>query len=177
VRAAGLRDPETDRAGDKGGVGRQILAAYAISAMVVVADRLTKALAQISYAATPLQVIPGWLTFRFTENPGAAFSLFQNAGPLLGIAAVVAVGFVSAALARPRPRFEAVAFGLIIGGALGNLVDRIFRGVGFLDGHVIDWIQIPNFPTFNVADSAIFLAVATLLLGSWRSRPEPTPLV
>jgi signal peptidase II len=58
---------------------------------------------------------------------------------------------------------------MIIGGALGNLIDRIARGEGFLDGKVIDWVQLPNFPTFNVADSSVSVAVAVLLIGSWRS--------
>ncbi len=123
-----------------------------------------------SHSATNRKsVIPGILTFRFTENPGAAFSMFQNAGPFLGMAAVVAVGFIGASLAKPRPIYEVVAFGMIIGGALGNLIDRLARGEGFLDGHVIDWVQLPNFPTFNVADSSISVAVAVLLIGSWRS--------
>jgi signal peptidase II len=61
-----------------------------------------------------------------------------------------------------------VAFGLIIGGALGNLIDRIARGPGILDGKVIDWIDLRPIPTFNVADSAITVAVAILIIGSWK---------
>jgi signal peptidase II len=79
---------------------------------------------------------------------------------------VVAVGVIAYALTRPRPRFEVIAFGLVIGGALGNLTDRILRGSGFLDGRVIDWIQLPYWPTFNVADSAVSIAIVTLLLGA-----------
>jgi signal peptidase II len=130
---------------------------------------LTKRWAASSFRDGPQTIIPGVLTFRFTENSGAAFSMFQNAGPFLGMAAVVAVGFIGASLARPRALYEVVGFGMIIGGALGNLIDRIFRGEGFLDGHVIDWVQLPNFPTFNVADSSISVAVVVLVIGSWRS--------
>lgn len=151
----------------------QTAAGYLIAAGVVGLDYFTKRWAAAEFADGPHVIIPGVLTFRYTENPGAAFSLFQNAGPFLGIAAVVAVGLVGAALARNRPGYEVVAFGLIIGGALGNLIDRMLRGPGFLDGRVIDWVQLPNFPTFNVADSAITLAVATLLVGSWRSTGRP----
>jgi len=146
-----------------------ILLAYVVTGMVVAVDVATKSWAEASFAASPKTIIPGVLTFRFTENPGAAFSMFQNAGPFLGVAAVIAVGFISAALARRRPTHEVIAFGMIMGGALGNLVDRITRGEGFLDGHVIDWVQVPNFPTFNVADSSISVAVAVLLIGAWRS--------
>jgi signal peptidase II len=136
---------------------------------VIVVDQLTKRWAAIEFSDGPRTVISGILSFRFTENPGAAFSLFENAGPFLGIAAVIAVGVVGAALARKRPAHETAGFGLIIGGAIGNLIDRIFRGPSFLDGQVIDWIQLPNFPTFNIADSSITIAVVTLVIGSWLS--------
>jgi signal peptidase II len=161
VRPAGVAPKPTLRS--------HILLAYAVAGLVVATDMLTKRWAAIAFRDEPQVVIPGVLTFRFTENPGAAFSMFRNAGPFLGMAAVVAVGFIGASLARPRPLHEVVGFGMIIGGALGNLIDRIARGQGFLDGHVIDWVQLPNFPTFNVADSSISVAVAVLLIGSWRS--------
>ena len=144
------------------------LTPFLIAGAVVLFDLFTKRWASVELASGPRPLIPGILTLRFVENPGAAFGLLQNAGPFLGVAAVVAVGFVSAALARPRPTHEVAAFGLIIGGALGNLLDRIFRGPGFLDGNVIDWIELRPIPTFNVADSAITVAVLILILGSWK---------
>ena len=132
-------------------------------------DMLTKRWAAMAFSDGPQTIIPGVLSFRFTENSGAAFSLFQDAGAWLGVAAVIAVGLIGASLGRRRPLFEVVAFGMIIGGALGNLIDRIARGEGFLDGRVIDWVQLPNYPTFNVADSSISVAVVVLLIGSWRA--------
>jgi signal peptidase II len=63
-----------------------------------------------------------------------------------------------------------VAFSLIIGGAVGNLVDRIFRGPALLDGKVIDWINLWWIPTFNIADMSITIAVALLLVQTWRTR-------
>jgi signal peptidase II len=164
VRPAGVDRKPTARS--------HIVLAYAIAGLIVGADMLTKRWAASTFRDSPQTVIPGILTFRFTENPGAAFSLFQNAGPFLGVAAVIAVGVIGASLARPRPTYEVVAFGMIIGGALGNLIDRIARGEGFLDGRVIDWVQLPNFPTFNVADSSVSVAVVVLLIGSWRSGPS-----
>lgn len=161
MRPAGVAPKPTFRS--------HLVLAYGVAALVVALDMLTKRWAAIAFRDEPQVVIPGILTFRFTENPGAAFSMFRNAGPFLGLAAVVAVGFIGASLAKARPRYEVVGFGMITGGALGNLIDRIARGEGFLDGHVIDWVQLPNFPTFNVADSAISVAVAVLLIGSWRS--------
>lgn len=150
------------------GVTRRQVTAYLIAAGVVGLDLITKRWAAIQYAAAPETIIPGILTFRFVENPGAAFSMFEEAGPFLGLAAVIAVGIVAASLGKPRPTHEAVAFGLIIGGALGNLIDRIARGPGILDGKVIDWIDLRPIPTFNVADSAITVAVAILIIGSWK---------
>ena len=161
MRPAGVEPERTSRS--------HIILAYAIAGVVVAADVLTKRWAAIAFRDGPHTVIPELLNFRFTENPGAAFSMFQNAGPFLGVAAVIAIGFISASLAKPRPLYEVVAFGMIIAGALGNLIDRIARGEGFLDGHVIDWVQLPNFPTFNGADSSISVAVAILLIGSWTS--------
>lgn len=150
------------------GVIRRQVTAYLIAAGVVGLDLITKRWAAIQYADAPQTIIPGILTFRFVENPGAAFSMFEEAGPFLGLAAVIAVGIVAASLGKPRPIHEAVAFGLIIGGALGNLIDRIARGPGILDGKVIDWIDLRPIPTFNVADSAITVAVAILIIGSWK---------
>lgn len=150
------------------GVIRRQVTAYLIAAGVVGLDLITKRWAAIQYADAPQTIIPGILTFRFVENPGAAFSMFEEAGPFLGLAAVIAVGIVAASLGKPRPTHEAVAFGLIIGGALGNLIDRIARGPGILDGKVIDWIDLRPIPTFNVADSAITVAVAILIIGSWK---------
>lgn len=148
---------------------RRAFPAYGIASVVVALDQLTKRWAATTFASGPRSILGDFLVFRFTENSGAAFSLLPDAGRLLGLAAVAAVGFISYALANPRPVHEQVAFGLVLGGAIGNLTDRIFRGPGFLDGPVIDWIQIPYWPTFNIADSAVSVAIAILLLGAVRS--------
>lgn len=146
------------------GLTRRLLVAGAAAGAVVVADLLTKRLAAATFQRDPLTVIPGLLTFTYTENPGAAFSLFQNAGTFLGLAAFVALGIVAGALRNARRQVEVVGFGLIAGGAIGNLVDRIARGPGLLDGRVIDWIQFPSFPVFNLADSSLTVGVVLLLL-------------
>ena len=143
--------------------------AIAIALAIVVLDLITKRIAAVSFAEAEVTVIPGLLWFTYGENPGAAFSIFQNAGPLFGVAALVAVSVVLGALRTARPTVEVVAFGMVMGGAVGNLVDRITRGPGLLDGHVIDWIRLPNFPIFNIADSAITLAVALLFIAGLRA--------
>lgn len=144
--------------------------AYVTAALVVVADQITKRWAISALPSNPIEVIPGLLDFRVTENPGAAFGLFQSGGQVLGVAAVAAVGIISFALRSVHDRPEAVALGLIMGGAIGNLLDRVFRGAGILDGRVVDWIDFTRFPTFNVADSAITIGAALLVALSLKSR-------
>jgi signal peptidase II len=149
---------------------RRYALAAGIAVFVVVIDAVTKRWASIHFVDNPVEVIPGFLTFTYTENSGAAFGSLQNAGPILGLAAIgVTLGLLWA-LRRPRPVLEVVAFGLVMGGALGNLVDRIFRGPGLLDGKVIDWVNLWWIPTFNLADTSITIAVVLLLIQSWRTR-------
>lgn len=149
-------------------IRRQFLIGVGTGAAVVVVDLLTKRLAAAAFADERATVIPGVLWFTYTENFGAAFSLLQDAGVFLSIAALTAIVIVLNALREERPLIETIAFGLIGGGAAGNLVDRIARGDGLTDGGVIDWIQIPNFPVFNIADSSITIAVVLLLAQAWR---------
>lgn len=149
---------------------RRFAVAGGIATCVVLLDVVTKRLASIRFVDSPVVVIPDFLALTYTENPGAAFSLFRNAGPVLGLAAIaVSIGLLWS-LRSERPWPETVAFGMIIGGALGNLVDRVFRGSGFLDGKVIDWVDLWWIPTFNVADMSITLAVALLVIHGWRTR-------
>jgi signal peptidase II len=149
---------------------RRHTAALGIALAVVVADLVTKRYASVHFADSPVEVIPGFLTFTFTENPGAAFSLFQNAGPFLGVAAIVVSAFVVWSIRVERPLLELVALALVLGGAVGNLMDRVFRGDGFLDGKVIDWVAMWWIPTFNIADASVTIAVGLLLIHAWRTR-------
>lgn len=151
---------------------RQYATAVAIAVAVVVLDLLTKRIAAISFVDGQVSVIPGVLWFTYGENPGAAFSIFENGGSLFGVAAIVAVVVILGALRTTRPRVEVIAFGMVMGGAVGNLIDRIARGPGLLDGHVIDWIRFPNFPIFNIADSSITIAVVLLFVAGIRHGDE-----
>lgn len=153
----------------KGVIRRQMAIGLGISAAVVVVDLLTKRYAAMTFKTDPVEVIPGVLDFVYTENFGASFSMLQDLGWFLSVAAAVAAGIVVNALRHVRPMGEVVAFGLIGGGAVGNLVDRLTRGDGLTNGGVIDWIRLPNFPVFNVADSSITIAVVLLLVMAWRT--------
>jgi signal peptidase II len=146
------------------------LLAGGIALGIVVLDLFTKRLAALNFQDGYVEVIPGILGFTYHENPGAAFSLFSDGGSIIGLVVIVVVVALLWSLRQPRPTVETVVFGMIIGGALGNLADRIFRGEGLLDGRVIDWIDLWWIPTFNVADMAVTLAVATLLVYAWVSR-------
>lgn len=144
--------------------------ALGIAAAVIGADLLTKRFASRNFAGERVEVIPGLLELTYTENPGAAFSLFPDAGPWIGVIAIAVAAFILGTLRVARPQFEVVALGLVLGGALGNVIDRIFRGDGFLDGQVIDWIDLWRIPTFNIADASVTTAVALLLIYAWRAR-------
>lgn len=148
----------------------RLLTLTATAGAVAAVDLFTKAWASQTFVGRTVEVIPVVLSFTFTENTGAAFSFFQDAGTFLSLAAFVAVGLIVATVWAPRPLAEVVGLGLIAGGATGNLIDRLARGDGNFDGPVIDWIQFPNFPVFNLADTAITFGVATILIAAWRSR-------
>lgn len=144
--------------------------ALGIAGAVVLADLLTKRYASIEFADGPVDVIPGFFGFTYVENPGAAFALFQDAGSVMGVAAIVVSIIVLWTLRRERPALEVVALGFVLGGALGNLADRVFRGDGLLDGKVIDWINLWWIPTFNLADTSVTIAVGLLLIHAWQTR-------
>jgi signal peptidase II len=134
----------------------------------VLVDQVTKVWAVAALQDGPIHLIGDVLRLRLIRNSGAAFSTFQGVGPLIGLAAVGVIALVFVMMYHVARRFEVVGLGLVLGGALGNLVDRIFRGDGFLDGSVVDWIDPSFFPAFNGADSSITIGVAVLLVGAMR---------
>ncbi len=152
------------------GLIRRYALGAGLAILVVTIDALTKRWASVELVDGDIVLIPDFLVLTYTENPGAAFSMFENAGPFLGAIALVVSVVLLWAIRRERPVLETVAYGLIVGGALGNVVDRIFRGPGLLDGRVIDWIDLWWIPTFNVADMSITIAVALLLIQAWQTR-------
>lgn len=145
---------------------RSLLAVTAGGA--VLTDQITKAaaLAKLDDGRTH-PVIDGVLHWTLQRNPGAAFGIFRRAPVLFTVIAIVIVVAIVVAAPRVRDRWNAVALGLVLGGALGNLADRLFRPPGPFRGRVIDFIDLRVWPTFNAADmavvfGAILLAIATL---------------
>ncbi|MGX5770853.1 signal peptidase II [Microbacterium trichothecenolyticum] len=148
-----------------------------LAVLVLAADQLAKylALENLPYQE-PVEVLGDFLSFYLTRNPGAAFSLGEEVTWIFTIAlAAVAVVIAWLAATRVRSRLWAVALGLLLGGVLGNLTDRLFRDPGFGVGHVVDFINTPwmwFFPgmspaIYNVADIFIvcdMIAIALLVL-------------
>lgn len=144
----------------------------AVAAVVVTLDQLTKWMALALFDDGPTSLIGDFLVLRLVRNPGAAFNSLQGSGVLIGVVAIVVVLVLVRLSGSTEHRSEAVVFGLILGGAVGNLADRIFRGDGFLDGAVIDWIDWWFIPTFNVADASLTVGAALAVLVSVRSKPQ-----
>ena len=137
---------------------------------VVLLDQLTKTWALRVAADEPIELISGFLQIRVARNTGAAFSILTGWGPLIGIVAVGVVVLIFVVLRDAGHQIEAVGLGLILGGAVGNLLDRVFRGDGFFDGAVVDFVDFDFFPTFNVADAALNVGVALLLIAAFLRR-------
>ncbi len=164
-------DPVRD---DDGGSGKARLSnrqlAVAIGVLYAIVDQLTKAWALNALADGPIVIIEDVLALRLTFNTGASFSIFSNAGPIVAIIVIGVIGLIMYVLGDASLRIEAISLGLVLGGSLGNLTDRIFRGEGFLDGAVVDFIDVQFFATFNVADIGINVGVALLLIAVFLHR-------
>lgn len=148
---------------------------YAVAGAAYLVDRVTKVVVEETLAGgDPAILIPGVLQLRFTENPGGAFSLFGSV-PWLFFGATMIVSVVIVAASRTvHERISAIGLGLVLGGALGNLTDRILRGPGF-SGKVIDFVDFMVWPVFNAADSAIVIGAGMILFSGARHRDEHEP--
>jgi signal peptidase II len=138
------------------------LAAYA-------ADLGTKLLAVAHLTPDqPRDVVGGLLRLDLVRNPGAAFSTGTSYTVFLSVIAVIAAGVVIRFGSRLGDRTWAVALGLLLAGVCGNLTDRVFREPGFLRGHVVDFLELPHWPVFNIADMLIDAAVIMIVIQTWR---------
>jgi signal peptidase II len=146
-----------------------------LSALVIIIDQLTKRVVDTTMQLyQSIELIP-YFQLTYLRNQGAAFSFLSGAGGwqrwfFIGLAVIASV-FICIWLKKldRSQRWEAIAWALVLGGALGNLIDRILYGyvIDFLDVYVGDW----HWPAFNVADSAITVGVVMLLLDSFRTQP------
>ena len=161
-----VRDDDSRRR-PKGLSNRQV--AVVVGIAVAAIDQLSKTWAVNALADAPIIVIEDVLEFRLTFNTGASFSLFSNQGPILAVVAIGVIVMIMLVLGDASRRIEAVALGLVLGGSLGNLIDRVFRGDGWFDGGVVDFIDVQVF-TNNLADISLFVGVALLLYAAFVHR-------
>lgn len=130
------------------------LAAVATSALAI--DVVTKVVAVTWFAdRPPIRLLDGLLTLRLVRNAGAAFGIATGFTLVLTLVAFAVMLVILRTATRLRSTTWAVALGLLLGGAAGNLVDRLLREPGPMRGHVVDWIELPYWPVFNMADTAI----------------------
>jgi signal peptidase II len=152
----------------RGGSARARACAFALAVAVVVADRVTTAVAEDHlHGATHLW---GPFGLALTFNSGFAFSLFSGRATLVTVLLFVGVVVVGVATTRARTMAQAVGAGLVLGGALGNLSERVVSGHR---GQVADFITLSHWPTFNVADACITVGVVVLAACLLFVQPHP----
>jgi signal peptidase II len=150
---------------------RPIVVLIAVSVGVVVLDQLTKAWAistlrprMLAGGEGSMEILGSLLRFTYTQNTGAAFSMGTGYTWIFSVIAVVVAFFIIRSARELSSVAWAIAFGGLLGGLLGNLIDRLTRepspGLGF----VVDWIQLPNFPVFNVADMSITCSAVLMVV-------------
>jgi signal peptidase II len=116
----------------------------------------------------PVRLLGGFLTLLVSRNPGAAFSIGTSMTVVFSVIAVSVILVILRTSRRIRSVPWAITLGLLLGGATGNLLDRIFRSPGLFRGYVVDWIELPHWPVFNLADSAIVCGGVLAVLLSMR---------
>jgi len=150
-----------------------------VAVLVLAADITTKAVVVATLSdRAPIRLLGGFLTLIESRNPGAAFSIGPSDTILFTAIAVGVIAFIVRTARRIYSLAWAIALGLLLGGATGNLTDRIFRAPGPFRGWVVDWIQVPHWPVFNLADSAIVCGGALMVLLAARGHrldAEPQP--
>lgn len=174
-RAEKAEDPGAGASEAAGGVAAaqaplRMRMLVAIAATILVLDLVTKVIAvRFIDPGDPIEVVGDVVRLTLIRNPGAAFSMATGMTWLLTLVAIgVVIGVVKIGRTMRSP-WWALGLGLVLGGALGNLIDRLFRAPGPLQGHVVDFVSVGWWPVFNVADSAIvcgaILLVALTLFG------------
>ncbi len=151
-----------------------------MAVFVLVADVVSKAIVVARMPGhAPIRLLGGLLTITLTRNAGAAFSIGTSMTIVFTAIAVGVIVYILRTARNLRSIGWAITLGMLLGGAAGNLLDRIFRAPAPFQGHVVDWIELPHWPVFNLADSSIVCAgvlVALLALRGIRldgTRPIP----
>ena len=137
-----------------------------LAMVVVVVDQWTKHWA-VTVLGADREIEVFWtLQFNLAFNSGMAFSRGEGFGPVIAVAATAVIVWLLISLRTESSRLSTVGMGLVIGGAAGNLIDRLFRGEAWLRGAVVDFIDFQWFPIFNIADMAINVGAGVLILNT-----------
>jgi signal peptidase II len=171
---------------------RLIWLTVGVALAVIVIDQVTKAWAlatlqpRIAAGEGPVEVVGSWFRLTFVENTGAGFGIGAGFTWLFAIIAAVVAVVILRTATKLGSRAWAIALGGLLGGAVGNLIDRLMRPPGFGEeysgpgqGYVVDFLQLPYWPVFNVADmaivgSAILMVVLTIRGVEMSGRPRVT---
>ena len=143
---------------------------FSVAWFVWILDLATKIWAVSTLSHRPnIKVLGSFFQLTLVRNSGAAFSFATGATIFLSVFGVIVLAAIFYYSPRITSKGWAVVLGLVMGGIIGNLVDRIFREPGVLRGHVIDWMQLPHWPIFNIADSAIVIAAVLSMVLTGRN--------
>ena len=146
----------TGQPGEPGKPGRRRVGLLlAVAAGVYLADVISKIIVVATLSGHQVRLLGGLVTLDLLRNSGAAFSIGTSLTIVFTLIALGVIFFILRTSRRLRSVPWAITLGLLLGGATGNLTDRLLRSPGTFRGDVVDWIQLPHWPVFNVADSAI----------------------
>jgi len=162
-------DPVADQPLTESENGRRFakttLAVLGVALVVIGLDLLTKTIVVATLdPQRPVEIIGDVVTLRLVRNSGAAFSLASGYTWVLSVIALVVVAVIIRYSSRLRSWWWAIGLALVLGGAIGNLIDRIFRAPKPFQGHVVDFISVGWWPVFNVADSAVVCGAVLLVV-------------
>jgi signal peptidase II len=170
-------EPEAVRSAGRGSAGdssappgpRRVRVLLAVAALVYAIDLTSKILAVAKLSdREPIQLLGGLLTLRLVRNPGAAFGIGVGMTVIFTVVAAVVIVVILRVAGRLYSLPWALALGMLLGGVLGNITDRVFRSPSIFAGHVVDFLELPHWPVFNAADSAVVTASCIMVLLSFR---------
>ncbi|MEI6295507.1 MAG: signal peptidase II [Actinomycetes bacterium] len=143
---------------------KAVTSLLAVAIVVIAVDSGSKALALHTLGVNPKPILGSFLQLQLTANSGAAFGFAQSATVFFSLLSFLAMAGIYLFSQSITARSWGVALGFLLGGIGGNLVDRLFRPPYLLHGQVIDWIRLPHWPIFNLADTSIVVSAVTIAI-------------
>jgi signal peptidase II len=135
-----------------------------VALATILVDGASKSLALRSLTSNPVHIIGTFLQLQLTTNSGAAFNLASNETLFLSLLSFLAIAAIFHFSRSITSKSWGVALGFLLGGICGNLLDRVFRAPYLLRGEVVDWIRLPHWPVFNLADTSIVISAITIAI-------------